>query len=143
MKNIPNPEKELNIIFKKRPLLFGGGAMEYYGIRKRGKDVGFIVSKQDLEMLMKKFPSMKKEFEGDHGVMVGDFEFWGSFCLLDYNYLIKDSRKEDNFLVISPEKLLLLKSVGVLLFSKKSTKKVVDKYTRDVKLLLNKIKVLD
>jgi len=136
---IPNPEKELNFKFSKKPLLFGGGAIEYYGLRKRGKDVGFIISNKDYESLLKLYPKNKKIFEGDSGIVIGYFEFWKSFCHFDYNYLTKESTEEKNFLVISLEKQLLLKSIGVLLFARKSSRKVIKKYTRDVILIHKKL----
>jgi len=43
----------LNYKFKKKPLLVGGKAMEYYGLRKAGEDIDFIVTKKDYNKLAK------------------------------------------------------------------------------------------
>ena len=39
----------LNYNFKKKQLLVGGKAMEFYGLRKAGEDIDFIVSKEDYD----------------------------------------------------------------------------------------------
>ena len=35
---------KLDYVFKKAPILIGGGAMEYYGMRTTGHDFDFIIS---------------------------------------------------------------------------------------------------
>lgn len=41
--------QKLEYTFKKNPLLVGGKAKEYYGIRKAGDDVDLIISGKDYE----------------------------------------------------------------------------------------------
>lgn len=47
MRNIENEVdfSHLDITFLSKPIIFGGTAMEYYGIRKRGLDIDFIITK--------------------------------------------------------------------------------------------------
>jgi hypothetical protein len=42
------PLEKLDYSFTKKPLLVGGKAMEYYGLRQSGADVDFIAVKEDV-----------------------------------------------------------------------------------------------
>lgn len=50
----------LNYNFMKKPLLVGGMAMEYYGLRKAGRDIDLIVAQEDHSALKKLFPRPHK-----------------------------------------------------------------------------------
>ena len=41
--------------FKDKPLLLGGGAMEYYNLRKTGKDLDIMISKRDKSSRMTRY----------------------------------------------------------------------------------------
>lgn len=41
----------LDISFTEKPLIIGGLAMEYYGIRECGDDIDFIVSNEELNFM--------------------------------------------------------------------------------------------
>lgn len=49
-----NLQQRLNFDFKTKPLLVGGLAMQYYGLRKAGIDVDFILDKVDHNNLKNK-----------------------------------------------------------------------------------------
>ena len=51
----------LNYNFMKKPLLVGGMAMEYYGLRKAGRDIDLIVAQEDHSALKKLFPETLSE----------------------------------------------------------------------------------
>jgi len=38
---------KLDVYFEDKPIVIGGMAMEYYGLRKHGNDIDFIVSNRD------------------------------------------------------------------------------------------------
>lgn len=103
--------------------------MEYYGLRE-GNDIDFVVSEEDYNALAKKHPDSKKELFGDLGLVIDDFEFWISICLFDYKKLNQDAVDQGEYLVISLEKLLLLKALGM----SKS-----EKYKKDLELIVKKI----
>lgn len=42
----------------------GGLAMEYYGLRKCGNDIDFIISNQDYQILSLKYPDYKVDYWG-------------------------------------------------------------------------------
>jgi hypothetical protein len=50
--------------FKNPPLVVGGLAMEYYGLRKTGHDYDYMVSKSDWSKLKKKHPKCINLFGG-------------------------------------------------------------------------------
>jgi hypothetical protein len=119
----------LNYKFKSKPLLIGGMAMEYYGLRKAGNDIDFIISKFDHDNLSKKFPDHIKNLYGDLGICEFEFEIWNTICKFDYNYLRIDAIEENNYLVISLEKLLFLKAIAMK----------NPKYLKDLELVVDKI----
>ena len=40
--------------FRSRPLLIGGKAMEYYGLRKAGDDIDFVLAAEDHRELVRR-----------------------------------------------------------------------------------------
>tara|TARA_B100000963_G_scaffold322974_1_gene307426 strand:+ start:158 stop:613 length:456 start_codon:yes stop_codon:yes gene_type:complete len=51
LKQLQNFQKKYK--FKDKPLLLGGGAMEYYNLRKTGKDLDILISNRDKKALIK------------------------------------------------------------------------------------------
>jgi len=123
------PLSKLNYSFNKKPLLIGGSAMEYYGLRKAGKDIDLIVVKNDLINLIKQYPNRLKNLGGDLGVCPFEFEIWKTICYFGYDELIEGAIDRENYLIISLEKLLFLKALGM--------KK--DKYLQDLYKTTSKI----
>lgn len=95
-----NPEK-LGIVFDDKPILVGGAAMEYYGIRKRGDDYDFIVSARDYRKLEAKYRDRRKDMWGDFGVRVGEFELFRSMYKFDYSYFDSGSIELERVKVVS------------------------------------------
>ncbi len=144
---LPNLEQELGVKFKHKPLLIGGLAMEFYGLRKSGKDVDFILSKTDHKKLKTKFQkegmkqlkgknrqSYKKkpvyvDLYGDHGILIREFEIWDNICGYDYDFSSEKAINKKHCKIISLEKLLFLKALA-------TQKK---KYLKDVRLIVKKI----
>lgn len=121
--------KKLHHTFSKKPLLVGGKAMEYYGLRKAGKDIDFIAPEKDIVALIKQYPNRVKDLWGDLGVCPFEFEIWKTICLFDYEYLKEDAIDAGEFLIISLEKLLFMKTLAI--------KK--EKYLKDTELLVDEI----
>lgn len=120
---------KLNYQFKSKPLLIGGKAMEYYGLRKAGDDIDLIVKHDDLTGLLRLYPTKVKDLWGDLGVAVHGFEIWKTIRLFDYNYWAFDAIEEDNYFVISLEKLLIQKALAMN----------IPKYHTDLELLVAEI----
>lgn len=144
---LPNIEKELNFKFKKKPLLIGGLAMEYYGLRKSGKDIDIVIDKTDHNRFKKQLEKQglivrKKghkqshkdipeivDLYGDRGLLIYEYEIWDQIVKCDYKFLSENSIEKKHFKIISLEKLLYLKALAM---SKQ-------KYLKDLKLIVKKI----
>lgn len=127
MKNIELTR--LKYKFNTKPLLIGGMAMDYYGLRKAGRDIDFIIDKVDYINLSKLYPDNKKDIFGDLGIIVYDFELWTTICSFDYNFFSENAIELKGYKVISLEKLLFLKALGMK----------VPKYLEDLRLIVQKI----
>ncbi len=107
------PLDQLGYRFKTPPLLVGGMAMEYYGLRAADAVIDFVVTRDDYAGLAALFPTQLKELAGDLGVFHERFELWTSIMLFDYDALAVDAIDSGAYRVISLEKLLLLKALGM------------------------------
>ncbi len=123
------PLEQLGYSFQDKPLLIGGRAMEYYGLRKSGADIDLVISARDHENLRRQYPDHIKDLYGDIGVCEFDFEIWNQICRYDYKHLKEGAIEEPSFLVISLERLLFLKTLAIK----------EEKYYRDVLLLVDEI----
>lgn len=117
---------KLQFTFQDKPLLIGGKAMEYYGIRESGADIDFVISACDHKRLAAKYPDHIKDIYGDVGIIEYEFEIWNTIRTFDYSYLKEGAKEEDEYLVVSIEKLLMLKVIAM---------KADEKYRRDVELI--------
>jgi hypothetical protein len=123
------PLEKLAYQFQDKPLLIGGMAMEYYGLRKAGADIDLVISLRDHENLMRRYPDHIKNLYGDIGICEFDFEIWNQICRYDYDEMKVGAIEEPAMLIISLERLLFLKTLAI--------KK--EKYYQDVLLLVDEI----
>ncbi len=94
---------KLNYTFLSKPLLIGGKAMEYYGLRQAGNDIDFVITTEDYDRLSQQYRDHLRDLWGDLGVCVYEFEIWKSICLFDYAYLSVDAIDMGAYLIISLE----------------------------------------
>ena len=124
--------KLLDFNFLHKPLVIGGKAMEYYGLRKAGLDIDLVIHNEDHKNLKNKYPNNIKDLYGDIGICEYGFEIWNQICTFDYEYLKLNAIEEEKYKIISLEKLLFLKALAM----------EIPKYHKDlemvVKLVLNK-----
>lgn len=120
---------KLNYTFYEKPLLVGGKAMEYYQLRKSGDDIDFIISAQDFKNLAEQYPENIKDLFGDMGICIHEFELWRCIILFGYDFLATGAIELEHIKIISLEKLLFLKALGI------SEKKLEN----DLRLIVNKI----
>jgi hypothetical protein len=104
--------------------------MEYYGLRKRGLDIDFIISNGDYQALAKKYPHNKKDMWGDLGLLIGAYELFRSVYRFDYDFWAEGAFEYDTFKVMSFERLFFMK---VLAFKYQPE---VPKLTHDFELML-------
>ena len=122
---------KISYTFKRKPLVIGGKVMEYHDLRKAGDDIDFVLALEDYEGLKEAYPEpeYQRDIWGDVGVTVDNLEFWKCICLFEYDFLAEKAIEKEEYLIMSLEKLLLLK---VLAMNKR-------KYRKDVKLIRQKI----
>ena len=118
--------KGLNLLeynFKNKPLVLGGLALEYYGIRKNGHDYDYMVSPEDWKILTKKYPEQVNLFGGkterDIDATLTNFnntnvDLISTLFQYNYDFLKKDAIDEGKYLVISVENLLFVKTLGAV-----------------------------
>ena len=123
------PLNKLNHAFRRKPLLVGGKAMEYYGLRQAGADIDLIADQDDVYNLIKQYPERVKDLWGDLGVCPFEFEIWKSICLFSYADLCEGAIDEGDFLVIALEKLLIMKAFAMN----------IEKYRNDTQLIIQEL----
>ncbi len=101
--------------------------MEYYGLRPSGPDTDLIAHEKDVRELIKMYPDKVKDLWGDLGVCPYDFEIWKTISYLGHDDLKDDAKDLGEMLVITEEKLLVMKS-----FAMKQAK-----YLKDVELIVD------
>ena len=121
--------KRPGIPFLKKPILVGGSAMEYYGLRVKGDDFDFIVCNEDYLALASKYPDHRKDMWADLGIHLDTYEFFRSMWKLDYDYFVADSLDIGECRVLSIEQLFLMKVLAM---------DSGDKHKRDVDLILKR-----
>jgi hypothetical protein len=123
------PLAKLAYQFQAKPLLIGGKAMEYYGLRKAGADIDLVIAADDHARLRALYPAHIKDLYGDLGVCEYEFEIWNQICRYDYDELKTGAVEEPEILIISLERLLFLKTLAIK----------QEKYYHDVLLLVDEI----
>lgn len=116
---------EIPLSFIKKPIIIGGMAMEYYGMRKAGRDIDLIISQDDYQVLSEKYPDNKKDLYGDLGLIINKFEIWRSIALIDYDFFLKDAIDEGTVLIVSIDRLLWMRVCAM----------EVEKYKKDLDLM--------
>lgn len=123
------PFELLDFEFSSKPLLIGGLAMEYYGLRQAGADTDFVITNEDYRRLAQKYPENKRDLWGDLGVAIHGFEIWRSICWLDYDFLSERGMDAGKYLVVSFEKLLFMRVLAI----------ENEKYGKDLKLMVKRV----
>ncbi len=119
-------EKTFRYSFRDKPIIVGGKAMEYYGLRNAGDDIDLIVSRYDYECLKKK-GYLERQFQMDRVLDIANYEVWESIRYYDYNFYRENAIEENDYLIMSLEKLLHLKAISI----------EEEKSQKDLKLIAN------
>ena len=118
--------------FGDKPLLIGGKAMEYYGLRKAGLDVDLVVSLRDHDSLKNLYPDDLKDLYGDIGVCVFEFEMWNQINRFQYDFLKQNAIEKEEWLVASVDKLILLKAICMQIKKYMKDLELLAKYANDI-----------
>ena len=111
----------------RKPILIGGKAMEYYGMRKAGKDIDIVICNEDYQKLAVMYPNERKDLYGDLGVVLWPLEIWRSIALLDYDFYQEHAVEYDRIKVVSLERLLFMRVIA----------REVEKYNTDLDLMVD------
>jgi hypothetical protein len=103
--------------------------MEYYRLRKSGRDIDVIAPAEDIAALIRLYPGRVKDLWGDLGVCPGDYEIWKTIALLDYDTLRQGAIELEHVLMVSLEKLLQMKVMAM----------GIEKYLQDARLIVQRI----
>jgi hypothetical protein len=104
---------DLDYSFSRKPLVVGGMAMEYYGLRKSGPDFDLVAPAEDIAALIRLYPGRVKDLWGDVGVCPGKYEIWKTIGLLDYDALSQGAVELEHVLMISLDNLLQMKAMAI------------------------------
>lgn len=108
LKTILNIQK-LGYEFLDKPVIVGGLAMEYYGLRKHGEDIDFIVTDRDYQRLKVKFPDNRKDVWGDFGILVDGFELFRSIYKFDHAHYSLGAIELTDYKIVSIDMLFRMK----------------------------------
>jgi len=118
--------QKLGYEFLDKPVVVGGLAMEYYGLRRHGDDVDFIITDRDYQRLKVKFPGNRKDVWGDFGLLVNGFELFRSIYKFDHAYYSQGAIEFTRYKVVAIDMLFRMKVFAL---------GVAEKHDRDVQLL--------
>ena len=121
---------KLDVVFTSKPVVFGGLAMEYYGLRKHEHDIDLIISNEDYQTLVKKYTNNKKDRWGDFGLEIGEFEIWRSICKLEYGFYSEGAVEYESYKVLLFERLFFMKAIAY------ENEPEVQKHTDDFKIII-------
>ena len=126
LENIEKGMKKLNYEFIKPPILIGGGAMEYYGMRKTGHDYDFMITIEDCNNLK----SLKKKSNTFGGTEINSdalsTDMDNTFSSIDgfdidlavtmfkyrYDFFDHNTKSLGPYKVVSRENLLFMKALA-------------------------------
>jgi len=116
--------------FSAKPILIGGAALAFHGVKPLDDDYDFIVSPKNFTQLQQVEDLKKLQMDDDLGLGIENFEFWLSIHGYQYDFWLEHAIDEEDFYVLSLEKLTFM------------TAMVADQphYYQDLMLLINKIK---
>jgi hypothetical protein len=117
--------QQIDFAFSQKPIVIGGKAMEYYGIRKAGADIDLVVCDADYQRLALLRPDNRKDIYGDLGVITEPFEIWRSISLLDYDFYKAGAIESEKLKILSLDKLFLTRIFAA----------GVEKYMNDLDLM--------
>ncbi len=99
--------------FLDKPVIVGGLAMEYYGLRKHGDDIDFVVTDRDYQRLKEKFPNNRKDIWGDFGVQVPGYELFRSIYRFDHAHYSLGAVELRNYYVVGIDTLFRMKAFAL------------------------------
>ena len=146
IKNINNYLKKVKYKFKHPPLVVGGYALQYYGIRKAGHDLDVMVSSTDWKELKKIYPKninlfggkTEKDVDATINLKEINVDLIKTLVMNNYKDMSKNSIKLENFKIISLKNLIYLKSFPIVLIDNNSKNRHAKDIERIIKFIIKK-----
>jgi hypothetical protein len=101
--------ERIDVTLQAKPVVYGGLAMEYYGLRPHGDDIDLLVTEDDETALWARFPKQRKDMWGDLGVLVDGVELFRSVYRLDAAFFGVGATEFEHCRMISSDRLLVMK----------------------------------
>jgi len=117
--------QQIDFVFSQKPIVIGGMAMEYYGIRKAGDDIDLVICDADYQRLSQLHPDNRKDIYGDLGVVIEPFEIWRSISLLGYDFYKTEAIEFEKLKMLSFDRLFLTRVFAM----------EIEKYMNDLELM--------
>ena len=113
-----------NYNFKQKPLVVGGLALEYYGVRQNGHDFDYLVSSEDWEHLKILYPDninlfggkTEKDVDATINLEKKDehIDLISTLYQFNYDYLQQSNIEYKDYRVISLPMLLMVKTLAAI-----------------------------
>ena len=113
-----------NYKFKEKPLVLGGLALQFYGIRDSGHDFDYVVSSEDWNILKTLYPDNinlfggKTEKDVDATInlenMNEHIDLISTLYQFNHDYLQQSSIEYNDFRIISLPMLLMVKTLAAI-----------------------------
>lgn len=103
----------IGIEFQEKPVIVGGLAMEYYGLRPCGDDIDVIICEEDYQKLSEKYPENRVDTWGDLCVELFGYSFMRSISRLDLDFYKVDAIEYPEYKLISFERLFFMTGAAV------------------------------
>jgi len=116
----------IDVKFSAKPLVFGGMAMEYYGLRKHGDDIDMLVTDDDYQSLASKYSDSTIDIWGNLAVILDGYSFNLCVCHMDYNFYAVGAVEYEDFKVVSFDRLYFMAASAMR--SEPDVKKRVDDF---------------
>lgn len=108
--------------FTRPPLVLGGLALEYYGIRETSHDYDYMVSAEDWLCLKRLHPDKinlfggktEKDIDATINLEKEKVDLISTLYQHDYDHLSKNAIVEDGYIVISIDNLLFTKTLDAV-----------------------------
>lgn len=99
----------IGIDFRHKPIVVGGLAMEFHGLRPRGEDIDFIIHDDDYQQLRRLHPDCRKDIWGDLGIHHAGYELFRSMWKFDYAHFLPGSIELARVRVVNIDQLFRMK----------------------------------
>lgn len=104
---------KIGVEFTEKPVIVGGLAMEFYGLRNCGNDIDIIICDADYQKLATMYPENRGDTWGDLCVEIYGYSFMRSISRLGLDFYEVGALEFEDIKVISFERLFFMTGAAV------------------------------